>query len=561
MKKFLQRLYLHTYRHRVVVVISTLLLFSFVVLFGLLYPGEEGIEGFLSAFALVASLEFENPGYYVWLIFTNTMAIGIYISLIGIFLGVNVLPISDKDGKELIFTTPKSVFWNLFENLTTATLLLALILVPTYVTQVIFSIINDATDVIEGLTIGMVLIFILGTLMIFITAFGSALRYSKGTGYAIGGLYFIFSFIADLTANSSPDYEVIKDFSLYSRAKMIESSFNVDWNTDFILLAGILIIILFILSWIILMRKDFLEGGHKSSEELVVTKEMKKRRLNLAIIKKPIDKVLSSLGWRFPVIRDQLHSSTGIFIIYLLFSLYYVSYVISMFPGEEDLSTLLGGFDLPIIRAFLFGYSLESTTMGYIAMEIFSFSWLIFGFFPLIVINDIVMRDKKNRYSEITWSFPKNASRIILERTIAGLVYFLIILVFTVVLFIPLQSSVGMNIDMSNILAASIVLIWGNCIFFIFFLAVALIAPYKHFQKTLILSYAACSFILLIAFVGNFEWLRFLTPFGYFNVVGVFLEKVTFQQVLPEIFICTILTMTLLWLILHQRIAKTDYLV
>jgi hypothetical protein len=347
---------------------------------------------------------------------------------------------------------------------------------------------------------------------------------------------------------------------MYSQAKVTESAFNGEWNLNFIILSIILVVLLILATIFLYYRKDHLEGGTRGGQIAIEEEKKERGPSKLSIIRKPMDKIITKLGWRLPIVRDQLHSSAGIFTIFICFTLFFIFYITSMFPGEEELAEILVGFDLPAMRAAFFGYSIRPDVESYIAMEVFAFAWAIFGIFILIVINDLINRDKKHRYAEFTWAFPKNGTQILFGRTIAVLIYYIIIFLLGFVLFLPMQYIVGINIDIEAFITAYFVFIWSYCVFLVFFLSITLLLPYRHSQKTLIFSYFISVLLLLVAFMSDLEWLRYLTPFGYFNTVGLMLSEVTLIDILPEVFACTIITLGLYIFVLKKRVTTRDYL-
>ena len=198
-RNILELLYLRFIRHKAIFG-GSIVLFSVITLFfPLIYPGAESMENIVIFYErFVGKIEYDNPGFHLWTIIAAGMVISIYFPLSSILLGVNILPISEKDGKELLFTTPKSLGRNYLENSFLIIILLFLLCIPSYIFSVIFLLINNSVDSITNLTIVFVLGISLGIFVSFLTAFGCSLTFSKNMGYIIGGGYTVIGFFSDM---------------------------------------------------------------------------------------------------------------------------------------------------------------------------------------------------------------------------------------------------------------------------------------------------------------------------------------------------------------------------
>lgn len=561
-----KRFYLHSYRHRTIVGLVTFLFVFLITAIAMFYPGDEAIIEFIQLMQFLGDFPTDNPGFSLWIIFFCGFSMSLYLPVAGIFLGSNLLPINERDGKEIFFTTPKSLTKSFLENSFVVLLMIALICVPTYLVSVGLLFLNDASDAVLNLTITFILVFVLVTAITFLTAFGCSINFSKTTGYALGGLYLVFSILVDLTANQVEDLDFLRNLSLFSQAKVVQSSLEATWNVDFILLGIGLIVISIVASILLLYRKDFLEKGVQR-QTLVEEEPEKQEKLSsrMSYIRAPVDKLLGRLGWKYPSIRDQFHSSAVLFLIFLSFMIFYSLYVMGMYQ-EGEITELLRNFNMPFMQALLFGNSLTDipiTLETYLAFEIFSFAWMVIAPFFLIIIYDILMRDYKKKYAEITWTFPKTGSQIFFRRTIAALIYFIIVALANMVTLFLMQAVRGIFSDFTLTLASYLVFIWGYCVIFVFFLSLTLLVPSKHALKTLMIGYVFFILLIFIAFLpgSDFSWVRFLTPFGYFDFINIILDKRTLIDVLPEAMVGTLLTLVFYVIVLKKRIPTKDYLV
>jgi hypothetical protein len=565
--KTFQRFYLHSYRHRTVVGLAIFIYLFLIIGIAMFYPGEEALTEFIQLMAFLGDFPTDNPGFSLWLIFFCGFSLSLYGPIVGVFLGSNLLPINERDGKEILFSTSKSLTKNFLENSLISILLIIVIAIPNYFTAIVLLGINDALDAVPNLTICFILVILLITAITFLTTLGCAINFSKNTGYAVGGLYIVFSIIVDLTARQMEELDFLLDFSLFSQAEVVNNSLSASWNEEFILLVTVLVGILIVGSIVLFYRKDFLEKGiqQQTIVEEVEESEQKSKSSRLSFIRSPIDKLLGRLGWRYPIVRDQLHSNALIFVIFLIFMIFYGFYVITMYV-EEEAGALLQSFNMPFIEALLSGNNLADLPANietFLAFELYSFAWMVIAPFFLVLIYDILMRDYKKRTAEITWVFPKTGVRIFLGRTIAALIYFIIVCIAQISTVFIMESLLGRISDFMLTITSYLVFIWGYCVIFVFFLALALLVPSKHALKTLMFGYVFFVLVIFIAFLpgSDLSWMRFFTPFGYFDSISIMLDTRSFIEILPEAIIGTLLILVFYVVVLKKRIPAMDYLV
>ncbi|MFX1283125.1 MAG: hypothetical protein ACFFB5_05695 [Promethearchaeota archaeon] len=587
--KTIQRFYLHSYRHRTVVGLAIFLYVSLIIAMAMFYPGEDALIEFIRLMEFLGDFPTDNPGFSLWLIFFCGFSLSLYLPVGGVFLGSNLLPINEKDGKEILFSTPKSLTISFLENSIVVIILIVLLSLPSYLVSLGLLYINNAWDAALNMTICFFLAVMLVIAITFLAAFGCTINFSKVTGYTIGGLYILFSIVAELTANQISELDSLRQLSLFSQAEVVNNSLSGTWNEEFILLVIGLVSILIIASIILLYRKDFLKKEVKlqtitgESEEVTQHKvrilrafrmgfvlyALRWLRLKRKSIGNPLDKLLGRLGWKYPAIRDQLHANAFLFIIYLAFMIFYAFYVIVMYL-EEEVAELLQSFNMPFMEALLFGNKISDTIIErpletFLAFEIYSFTWMIIAPLFLIIIYDILTRDYRNGYAEITWVLPKTGTRIFISRTIAALIYFIIISLTQISTLFLMEGLLG-RVSKHGIMPTAIsyfISVWGYCVIFVFFLSLALLVPSKHALKTLIIGWVFFVLVIFIAFLPgtDLSWMRFLTPFGYFDSISIILDKRTVIDVLPEAVVGTLLTILFYIIVLKKRVPAVDYLV
>ncbi|MFX0184785.1 MAG: hypothetical protein ACFE95_17015 [Candidatus Hodarchaeota archaeon] len=565
--KTIKRFYLHSFRHRTVVGLAVFIYLLLIIGIAMFYPGKEALTEFIQLMAFLGDFPTDNPGFSLWLIFFCGFSLSLYGPIVGVFFGSNILPIQERDGKEIFFSTPKSLTKSFLENSVVAFLLIVLICIPNYLAAIGLLYINNALDATTNITICFVLVLLYITAITFLTTFGCAINFSKNTGYALGGLYIVFSIIVDLTARQMEELDFLLNFSLFSQAEVVNNSLSATWNEEFILLVAILVVILIVGSIVLFYRKDFLEKGTQRQTiiEEVEQPEQKKVSSKFSFIRTPIDKVLGRLGWKFPAVRDQLHSNATIFVIFLVFMIFYGFYVITMYV-EEEAGALLQSFNMPFIEALLSGNNLADLPANietFLAFELYSFAWMVIAPFFLVLIYDILMRDYKKRTAEITWTFPKTGTRIFLGRTIAALIYFIIVCIAQIATVFLMEGLLGRISDFALTITSYLVFIWGYCVIFVFFLSLALLVPSKHALKTLMIGYVFFVLVIFIAFLpgSDLSWMRFFTPFGYFDSISIMLDTRSFIEILPEAVVGTFLTIIFYAIVLKKRIPTMDYLV
>ncbi|MFX0066539.1 MAG: hypothetical protein ACFFC7_30650 [Candidatus Hermodarchaeota archaeon] len=565
--KTFQRFYLHSYRHRTVVGLSIFIYLFLMIGIAMFYPGKEALTEFIQLMTFLGDFPTDNPGFSLWLIFFCGFSLSLYGPIAGVFLGSNLLPINERDGKEILFSTPKSLTIKFLENSLIVILLIIVIAIPNYLAAIGLLGMNNALDAVPNFTICFVLVVLLIAAMTFLTTLGCAINFSKNTGYALGGLYIAFSIIVDLTARQIEDLDFLLNFSLFSQAEVVNNSLSASWNEEFILLVIVLITILIILSIFLFYRKDFLEKGTQKQTVIEELEQVEEKGVSskLGFIRTPVDRILNKIGWKFPTVRDQLHSNATVFIIFLIFMMFFGFYVITMYI-EEEAGAVLQSFNMPFIEALLSGNNLADLPANmetFLAFELYGFTWMVIAPFFLVLIYDILMRDYKKRTAEITWVFPKSGIHIFLGRTIAALIYFIIVCLAQISTILIMESLLGRISDFMLTITSYLVFVWGYCIIFVFFLALALLVPPKHALKTLMIGYVFFVLVIFIAFLpgSDLSLIRFLSPFGYFDSISIMLDTRSFIEVLSEAIFGTLLTIVFYVAVLKKRIPNMDYIV
>ncbi len=561
--KQFELLYLRFIRHKAVFGLSIILFAVITLFFPIIYPGELSMENIVVYYErFIGEIVYDNPGFHLWTIIAAGLILSIYFPLVSILLGVNILPFAEKDGKELLFSTPKSLTRSYLENSLLVILLICLLCIPSFVFSAIFLIINNSPDSVANLAISFILGGFLAIFVTFLTAFGCTITFSKKMGYFVGGGYTVLGFFSDMALKGNKDFEFIMDLNLFSKAKITQNAISGTWNEEFIILVLILSLILAIVSIFMLYRKDFIEGVSKTSSSIESEQEKRAVTQKLSIIRTPTEKLISKLGWKFPALTDQLFSIAGLLTIFSVIVIILTIMQASGYEGEAKTAMTLASIDLPFIDAAVFNYELMPTFEGWFTLEFLAWAWMIpFGPYILIVTNNIIFRDKKNRIAEVTWALPKSEKSMILNRTIASLIGLVTLFFIGFISYIFIDLAMENNGDLINAATSYLIFTWGYCIFFIIFLSLALIVPYKHAQKTLLIGFTISILLLLAGFITDNFLLLILTPFSYFDFIGVFLGEKTLIDVLPNALVCTFIAIMIYTIVLSKIIPSRDRLV
>jgi ABC-2 type transport system permease protein len=542
----LQRYWLNFRRYIFIVTLSTIVFAITTTLFCLIYPGAEAVQAFVGIpiFQVLTGINnVENPGLLIWIILmNNSLVLSIFYPAIGIFLGVKILPFNEREGKELIFSTSKSLLSYFLENLLIVLVMIPFIAFPAYIIGIGFLLISGGG--LTEFTIASIIPIFFVIVIAMVTSLGCSIWSSQKTGYAFGGLFFIISYTLNLLQQ---EIDFVKDINLMSQINAFPHALAGTWNEEFIFKCLILTVVLIFLTIFFLYRTDYIRTRSTFNE--LSTKEKSSGILTkFSFIRSPLESILSKVGWKYPAFRDQLQSSAGIFLIYSFITSSLILVIILAYPGDEALSIVFtemsATLDSPLIAAFMFGHTLFPNLQGFLLLKLMTFHWIYYGPFLFIMTYDIIMRDRAGGYDEITWSMPRTRTQIIIERTIASLVYLWVIVLSN---WITLQIgeiilgffTVFSPIDLGSVTIAFIFIGIGYSIFLILFVTLALIPQPKKMLITLVGAFLIAILIPII-WVMNQElsWLLYFSPFKYFDVAGLLLNDLNLlEEVIPETFI------------------------
>jgi hypothetical protein len=538
---------------------ASAILFLFTVLVvGVFTPDEEGLRSYLSALdetafnAILRDVPSDNPSVFLWYIMMSSFFL-IGLGIVGIFLGTEFLPMQDDAGKEILLSTPLPPARHFLENILVSFLTLVTITLPAFIITYFFALINNSEDILLNLIIAYTYGILLASIFMMITSFGTTLNFSRMTGVFLGSFIFLLNFFIMFFVEAETGGEI----SLITQAHIFDNAFNEKFELDFIVLALLINGCLILGSMVFLSKTDHITRKMLRNETLQIGSEDAQDSVSRSFLANPVHFLIKQIKWRFPSLQDQFYMSSNMFIVYLAITCTFSMLVVFNYPGEEELQAAMTGFQNPLFDAFMFGHELGGKMQDFLAMKFFSMAWVFYGIFILLIVNDVVLRDFK-KYGDTTWQFPRSQGEIMIGRVIAAVSYYAALFLLNLLVTIIAIAIEGSDADIGLLAVGYLVFIWGYCVFVLFFMALALIPPLKHARKTLIFSFVGSIIIVVIGFLAEIAWMRYLSPFGYYDMIGIIGGKVTFMEELPKFVGFTMLSCLLLFVVLKTRLHNKD---
>ncbi|MFW9914148.1 MAG: hypothetical protein ACFFGZ_00935 [Candidatus Thorarchaeota archaeon] len=558
-QKTFRRYRFHFRRYQTILLYSATIWFLFTVLvIGIFTPDEEGLRSYLSALddtafnAIIKDIPSENPSVFLWYILMSSFFL-IGLGIVGIFLGTEFLPMPEEAGKEILLSTPLLPSRHFLENILVSFLALVTITLPAFIITYLFALINNSGEILPNLIIGYAHGILLASIFMLITSFGTTLNFSRITGVFLGSFIFLLNFFIMLFVETETGAEI----SLITQAHIFDSAFHEKIELDFIVLALLINACLILLSLAFLSKTDHIARKMLRNETLPIDLEEEQDAGSKSPFRNPILLLIKRLRWRFPSVQDQFYMSSNMFIVYLAITCMFSILVVFNYPGEEKLQAAMTGLQNPLFDAFLFEHELGGKMQDFLAIKFFSMAWAFYGIFIVLIVDDVVLRDFK-KYGDTTWQFPRSQGEIMMSRVIAAVSYYAALFVLNLLVTIIAIGIKGSDADIGLLVAGYLVFIWGYCVFVLFFTALALIPPLKHARKTLIFSFVGSIMIVVIGFLAEIAWMRYLSPFGYYDMIGIIGGKVAFVDELPKFVGFTLLSGLLLFVVLKTRLQTKD---
>ena len=558
MFKVMKRFYLHSIRYRLELTLTLIILTAMVIMFQGIYPGEEGMRTYINVIdIIIGTLNVENPSYLLWVIIGSALFIQYYIPLFAIGFGSKVLPFKERDGKELLLAQKQSIYNYYLENVVLIIVLIFLSILPSYIIIFFDLSRNNALDSLPNITTLFFLAFSIAIFFALLSGFGGLLFFSRSYAYATGGFYFVFSLIIGIISNSA-DIGNLTDLSIISRVNIIQNSLDNHIPDDVLFEIGLVCLILIFLSLLLINKKNFIQrqSRSKTTSKIENSQTTLSKRL-IRYIYSPVNNMVKKINQ--PILRDQMNVLSWIFSLSVLAITFIYVYMFVIYPGDEELTIFMSGFQTPIITGPMFNHSIVPSIDGFLAIEIFAFSWIYYGPILLIAVNSIALRDYNNSYSEITFSLPKTENNVYAWRTLGAIIYLLILVVINLVGLLLVELLFNYNTGIEKLIVVFMVLAIGYILFLIFFVTLVLLVPTKWAQKTLIFSFFYSIAMIIFAFAGKgFENLRFLSPFGYFDFVGIFYFQTPIIDVILPFVVFSVIVLISFYLVVKYRLPHKD---
>ncbi len=537
----LQRNWLNLKRHKIVLYVSIPVFTFMMILIGSIYTKSlvEAITSVPTFKVLINNRNIPNADMLVWFLIYASIFIMLF-PVVGIFLGVRMLPFNERDGKELIFSTKMSIFKYFFENFLLAMILVPVTASPIFIVSVLF--LGITPDTVTSMAIAVTLPVFYVMVVTMVSVFGASIKNSSRIGYALGGIFYIACFILNLLASeiASSPLSFINNFSPLYQMDVFGNALNQTWNGYYILAGIIIIVALFLLTLVFLYRSDYIES-RSSHVSHIQTVESSKRSFTskFSFVRTPVESILRKVGWKNPSFRDQLQSSAGFFIIYTIVTTVLVMVVVLAYPGNEnmkllfsDMNSLIGN---PMIASFMFGHTVSAANNanleGFLLFKLLTFHWLYYGPYLFIGTYYVVMRDKSDKYDEITWSLPRTRGSVLVARTGAMILYFWISIFINWIglwVSVPILQTylVATPPDVMATISTFVFLALGYSLFLILFIAIAVIVKSKYIIISLVGVFIVSIFIPIISYVTENTAIDYLSPFRYFDVFGLLTQQV-----------------------------------
>ena len=556
MFKIFKRFYLHSIRYRLELALSLVILTAMILIFQGIYPGEEGLRTYIDVIdVLIGTLDLKNPSYLLWILIGSALFIQYYMPLFAIGFGAKILPFKERDGKELLLTQKQSIYSYYFENVILVIILLFISIFPSYLLIYVDLLRNNAIDSLPNINTLFILAFSIAVFYALLSGLGGIIFFSRSYAYLTGGLYFVFSLVISIISNSA-DVGNLTDVSIISRVNIIQNSLNNTLPEGVILEIIFLCITVIILSLIVLHKKSFIQSQFGSKENIQISNDSLSKRL-LRYIYSPVNNLIENI--KQPILRDQMNVLSWIFSLSVFAITFIFVYMAALYPGESEMAMYMTGFQTPIITGPMFNHPVVPSIDGFLAIEIFAFSWIYYGPLLLIATNSIALRDYNNTYSEITFSLPKTEKTVYFWRTLGAVIYILILVIINLVSLIIVELIFNYTTQAEKLITVFLVIAFGYILFLVFFITLVLAVPYKWGQKTLIIGFFYSIAMIILAFaVKGFENLRFLSPFGYFDFVGIFYFNSSLNEIIIPIIFFAIVVIVSFFLVVKYRLPQKD---
>jgi hypothetical protein len=199
----------------------------------------------------------------------------------------------------------------------------------------------------------------------------------------------------------------------------------------------------------------------------------------------------------------------------------------------DELSGFLTGFDTVSVRIFLQGNELQASILGYGIMKFYANAWLWFGIYSMLVASSIPTREVRTNSQDIIYGTNVKPRKLIINRLIAMLFEFTILLWFSFVLMALITTVHGPAfIDDYATVAVQFnffLITWIHySAIFIFLVGIAMIPREVAKGRRLAIAFFIISLVLnMLAYVdGRIEFIKYFSIFHYYEPVLILYGEV-----------------------------------
>lgn len=501
---------------------------------------------------ILNQLDVNAPGWLFWVTLMASAYTYIVAAIAAIKIGSKLYPTNEDFALELVSSSPQSARNYYLENMLTSLFTLIIIFLPSFLILAIYSLTQDAADIIGRLAVMFLLNIVVSYFLVSFISLITIFRFNQSSGPKVGYLYLIFAFLVELTGGMMEEY---KDMMKISVNYYISPSGGLmtgehNWQEMWVVL-GITATFFGLAFWLI-KQPDYIEK----------VSAVRKGRFNFF----PQFSPRGNLASKYPIIFDQFRNDRSFFFIWTIVMPFLMFYVISVYKvafadDPQVLTQMLVSFDIPMMKAFTGGYEVVPTFVGFLSFEIFGLTWLYFGVFNLIPCMNIPNRDQKRDQQDLIWSNSVTPERVIIGRTIAQVINFTLMYWITIGMLIGITAAYGLDMQFDVVGKAFLVGYFYYLGLLFLFVGITMIFPVSKGRKIALWFYIISVFIQLTAYMEpSIDAIRVISIVNYYDPAGLIFEKVEFADQMVLAFVILFGSITLYLLTLKLKFRKVDLL-
>ncbi|MHA2504426.1 MAG: hypothetical protein ACXAE3_16345, partial [Candidatus Kariarchaeaceae archaeon] len=326
MYQTVRRIRFHSTRFSTGVLIASFILAALSVIMATSFPTDEefiseylGIISEAGLDALFSTVNTDAPGWLFWL----SLMMGVYIyyifAVVGVRIGSGIFPTRDEDALELLAASnPQSKRKMYVETYLSGMIVLALLVLVSYGSLIIYSLLNDAADLIGRLGIIHLFYYLIAICMMSFASMMTVIRFSKSSGQKWGYGYLIFAFMLEL-GGSSPDMSPEALYmSVNSYLSPMEGLFTEEWNWEGFAVIAAITTFMFLVSLWRIKKPEYIERIKASKA---------KSRFGFL----PKFSAEGKVARKYPVFFEELRVDRSLLITWLSFVLFFICYVVYLY--------------------------------------------------------------------------------------------------------------------------------------------------------------------------------------------------------------------------------------